>query len=477
MKGNSKDNKVFERYGTQAFQEYMIQVLIGDVEVYQRTANIVEPDYFKGEAKTCIEYIKEYVSKNNQLPTPASIKAFTGVDIKPEPSPTESSKEANMNDIEGFCKFKAMINAITIGNDEVSKGNFTSIESLIRDALTVSLQKDLGTDYYEDPLTRNEILNSKQNSISTGWAELDKKLSGGFGYGELEIFAAPSGGGKSIFLQNLAMNMSVLNGLDVVYISLELSEELVANRIDCMMVEQSREKFKSNVEFYSHKIRNDYQNAGRMTIKRMPETTTRAADIRAYLKEYEIKFGKRPNVLCVDYIDLLGTDRADASDMFNKDKFVSEELRALAHEYNLLCISASQLNRGAVGSEDPTNANIAGGISKINTADNVIFIINNQMLRDRGEIQLKMAKTRNSGGVDQILTLNFETEYLKVKDPSNTLQNAIITPNTSSNTQTNNTASSQASINTSTPNNQSSAPTNTGNTPSIRQLLQGSKKS
>jgi hypothetical protein len=152
--------------------------------------------------------------------------------------------------------------------------------------------------------------------------------------------------GKSLFLQNLALNW-VFMGLNVAYITLELSEELTALRLDAMVTGKGTSDVFRKMDETALVVARKGRSAGSLAVKKLPEAGTTANDVRAYLKEYEIKTGKRFDAFLIDYLDLMhpSNRRIDPSDMFVKDKYSSEEMRSLAHETNCLCVTASQLNR------------------------------------------------------------------------------------------------------------------------------------
>jgi len=149
----------------------------------------------------------------------------------------------------------------------------------------------------------------------------------------------------------------------------------------------------------------------------MPAQST-VNDLRAYVKELQIQTGMRVDFLCVDYLDLLMpvSAKVSPSDLFVKDKYVSEELRNLAKELNVLFVTASQLNRAAVEEIEFDHSHISGGISKINTADNVFGIFTSRSMRERGQYQIQLMKTRSSSGVGQKVELAFDVETLRITD-------------------------------------------------------------
>ena len=191
------------------------------------------------------------------------------------------------------------------------------------------------------------------------------KLFGGMNKGELNIFAGGSGSGKSLFMQNLAVNW-ITNGLNGVYLTLELSEGLSAMRIDSMLTNVSTKEVFKDLDTVEMKVKMAGKKAGNLQIKYMPAQSN-VNDVRAYLKELQIKNGWAADFLLVDYLDLLMSVSAKVSpsDLFVKDKYVSEELRNLAKELNCVFVTAPQLNRGAVDEIEFDHSHISGGLSKI----------------------------------------------------------------------------------------------------------------
>jgi hypothetical protein len=263
--------------------------------------------------------------------------------------------------------------------------------------------------------------------------------------GELNIFAGGSGAGKSLFLANLGVNWA-LQGLNVVYLTLELSEELVSMRIDSMITEiPTRDIFKQ-IDEVEMKVKVIGKKAGTYQVKYMPSGKT-ANDIRSYMKEYEIKMGRKIDILLVDYLDLLmpQSRKISAENLFVKDKYVSEELRNLAMEKQCVLVTAAQLNRGAVEEVEYDHSHISGGLSKIQTADNVFGIFTSRAMRERGKYQIQLMKTRSSSGVGMKIDLDFDIDTLRITDPGEEGQTDDTTSRSSSilnNLQRNSTISS-----------------------------------
>jgi hypothetical protein len=159
------------------------------------------------------------------------------------------------------------------------------------------------------------------------------------------------------------------------------------------------------------------KKSGDLRIKYMPAQST-VNDIRSFIKELEVQHGVVIQCMCIDYLDLLmpvGT-KVSPSDLFIKDKYVSEEIRNLGKELDIIMVTASQLNRSAVDETIFDHSHISGGISKVNTADNVFGIYTTDALREQGRYQLQLMKTRSSAGVGQRIELSFDTNTLRIVD-------------------------------------------------------------
>ena len=390
--------------------------MLADAQNYVRVQNIFNTENFHRTLKPTVEFIKEHSDKFKALPDPHQLKATTGYVSTPIPDATESHVEWFLTEFENFTKRKEIERAIGKAVDLLEKGEFDPVEKLIKDAVQISLTKDMGTDYFADPRARLTRIKDRSNQVTTGWRDLDQLLYGGFNRGDLQIFAGGSGSGKSLVMQNLAVNWTYL-GLNGVYISLELSEDLCSMRMDSMFTKTPAREVLRSIDDVELKLKVLSKKYGQLRIKYLPAQST-VNDIRSYLKELQIQTGMRPDFVCVDYLDLLMPVSAKVSpnDLFVKDKYVSEELRNFAKEWNVLFVTASQLNRSAVEEVEFDHSHISGGISKINTADNVFGIFTSRAMRERGRYQIQAMKTRSSSGVGQKIELSFDIDSLRIED-------------------------------------------------------------
>ena len=397
-------------------QELFLRFLVTDPDVFVRVNNIVEPYMFNRKYREAVEFLKEHANKYASIPTLEQLEAVNGIELKPVEDVHDSHMSWFMDEFETFCRHKALEKAILDSTDLLEQKDYGSVEALIKEASGVGLVSDFGLDYYENPKERLQWIKDQAGAISTGWKNFDQKLYGGLNRGELTVFAGGSGAGKSLFLQNLGVNWSQA-GLNTVYLSLELSEQLSSMRIDAMVSEYATRDVMKNMDDVHLKVVMKGKGAGKFRIKQMSNGVN-ANDIRSFIREYEIQTGVKVVALLVDYLDLMMpiSGKVSPSDLFIKDKYVSEELRNLAVELNILLVTASQLNRGAVEEIEFDHSHIAGGISKIQTADNVVGIFTSNAMRERGRYQIQFMKTRSSSGVGSKVDLKFNPETLRIED-------------------------------------------------------------
>lgn len=399
-------------------EDLFIQFMVSDPELYVRCKAITNADYFNNDVnRKAINFMNSHSNEFNAIPSLEQLKAVAGKNVELISNIQDNHKEWFLKSYEKFCRHKALAIAIVSAPDLLDEGRYGEVEKKIKEAVQIGLVKDLGTDYFGNPLERLEALKNNTGMLSTGWRDVDRKLYGGFNRGEITIFAGQPGAGKSLFLQNLAVNWAIL-GLNVVYITLELSENLCAMRLDAMTAGYATKEVLRNSEDVAIKVLNfKKKHQGELRLKYMPSGST-VNDIRAYVKELEIQTGLKTDAILVDYLDLCWpvSVKVSASDQFIKDKYVSEEFRNLAADLDVLFATASQLNRGSFEEIEFDASHIAGGISKVNTADNVIAIFSTMSMKEAGRYQVQFMKTRSSSGVGSKVDLAFNVRTLRITD-------------------------------------------------------------
>jgi KaiC/GvpD/RAD55 family RecA-like ATPase len=401
---------------TSDLQRLFLEMMLQDPQSYVRVQNIYNPENFSRDLRQTAQFVKEHTDQYKTLPTLDQIKAVTGIELKHVPDLTEDHYDWFMTEFEGFTKQQEISRAILAAADLLEKGDYDPVEKLIKDAVQISLTKDMGIEYFEDPRARIDRYFNSGGQVSTGWPQMDKILYGGFSRGELNIFAGGSGSGKSLVMMNIALSW-LQAGLSGVYVTLELSEELCSLRTDAMLTGMSTKDIRKDIETTELKVKMVGKKAGQYRVKGLPAQST-VNDIRSYLKEVQIQTGIRVDFVMVDYLDLVMpvSVKVNPNDQFIKDKYVAEELRNLAKELNVLLVTASQLNRSAVEEIEFDHSHIAGGISKINTADNVFGIFTSRAMKERGKYQLQCMKSRSSTGVGHKIDLTYNIETMRITD-------------------------------------------------------------
>ena len=412
---------------TPEIEQLFLQFMISDPDAYIKVSSILDPANFESsDVRDAVEFVQEYANKYTKLPTTAQIKASTGVSVELLED-TKTHDEWFCTEFEEFTRHKTLESVILNSVKLLEEKRYGEVESKVKAAVQLGLVKDLGTDYFDDPVKRLEAIKDNSSLIPTGWRDFDHKLYGGFNRGEITIFAGQSGAGKSLFLQNLCVNYAT-SGLNAVYITLELSENLTAMRLDAMVSGVETKGVLKNIDDVAMKVKTyGKKHKGSINLKQLPNGCT-INDIRSYVKELETKTGRKCDAILVDYLDLMSPAgvKVSASDQFIKDKYVSEELRNLAIELDVLMVTASQLNRGSYDEVEFDPSHIAGGISKVNTADNVVGIFTSAAMKESGRYQVQFMKTRSSSGVGQRVDLAFCPKTLRIYDMEEGMEGATV---------------------------------------------------
>jgi len=334
---------------------------------------------------------------------------------------------------EKFCKQKSVYNAVlkSISIIEGNDANLTqdAIPGLMTEALSVSFDTAVGHSYMGDAEARWEFYNKQEKKIPFRTKMMNKISQGGMANKSLIAVAAESGGGKSIFLCDTAA-ATVAQGRDVLYITLEMAEERIAERIDANLMrvdinklgEMSKDEFStkvSNIQAKTH---------GRLFIKEYPTGSAHAGHFRALLEELKLKQKFEPELILIDYLGICASSRIKMGGSVNSYSYlkaVAEELRGLAVEYDVPVLTAVQLNRSGFSSSDVDMTSIADSMGLVMTLDMLFALIRTEELDEQGTIMVKQLKNRYSDpGQDKRFLLGLDRPkmtFFSVDDGDQTL--------------------------------------------------------
>jgi len=371
-----------EKFGTKfsnTFQIKVISSLLGDRVFTRQVFDILKPQYFDSEASEwLVKEIMSYMDTYETLPTLDVLKVkINSVErdvLKTSIVDTLKSAWTNLEseDLDyvkeqsvEFCRNQSIKNAILDSVSLLEQGKYDTIKKKIDDAMKSGQSQDIGHDYktmidvrYEDTI---------RNVVSNGWKVIDDVTQGGFGKGELVMFAAPPGIGKSWSLINIGVN-AMKQGKTVAHYTLELNEGYVGQRYDAVLTGIPVANLKFNREEVDKMVKSV---KGDLIVKYYPTKTASVTSLRAHLDRMILQ-GKRPDVVIVDYADLL---RGPSKEKRHEElEEIIEDLRGMAGEYEVPIYTASQINRSGAEDDIITGTKIAGSFSKMMTADFVISL-------------------------------------------------------------------------------------------------------
>lgn len=409
-------------------QKLLIQDLLSSPEIYTRCAGILKASYFDPEYQPVVEYINGYYKNYIVTPSVEQVNAeYDTIEFEETKRVTKDRIESTCDEIEKFCKEIAVRDAIYDSLENIEKGEMSKVLARVTEAVNISLQKDMGIDVFDDPEERLKSLVEAFTPIPTGIEGLDSPLDGGLIRKQFTLFSANSGVGKSLMLANLGANYA-LRGYDVVYLSLELAAEMVFLRLAAIFSGLDAYNWQSHIPEISSGIiqASNKKGEGSYIVKRLPLQST-AADFRSYLSYYEMEYDKTPDIFLVDYLDLMHPNGGAAGlGIFEQDKQKAEEVVELLHEYNMIGVSASQQNREALSMNTPSQAGIAGGLSKINTVDNYISLFMDDTMKLEGNMNAYFLKARSSRGTGHMSMLSFNPTNLRIGDPDGGGQTSVM---------------------------------------------------
>lgn len=341
-----------------------------------------------------------------------------------------------VNETEKFCKEKAVYNAvrncIEFLEDEKERGK---IPGLLSDALAVGFDDKVGHDYFEDAGRRLAFYNEEEGEripFDIEW--LNNITRGGLPKKTLSVILASTGVGKSLAMCHMAA-ANLTMGLNVLYITMEMAEERISERIDVNLLDCSfDELYKHTEKSFLRKINGiRAKTEGNLVIKEYPTRTASVVHFRALLNELKLKRGFTPDIVYIDYINICGSAWAGAdSNSYTRIKSIAEELRSFAMENNFPVISATQVTRGGHSKGDPDLEDTSESWGLPQTADLMIAMISKEELEGLGQILIKQLKNRwNDINKPKGFVIGVDRTRMRLHDVEDSAQDDLVTFNNS----------------------------------------------
>lgn len=409
-------------------QKTMIQLIISDPSVFSRVRPILRAEYFDKKFQPTIDYLVRFSDEFNTLPLIEQLNneariEYSLVDhIKDNPNVQNSI----LTMYESFAKRRALELAIEDAYSRIAKGETSGIDQIIKEAQMVSIKKDFGINFWENPEEWLTKIEEELGLLPTGWKSIDELMNGGFGWGQLNYIVAPANMGKSLVCQNLAVNWSIM-GYNVLFFTLEMDKELVGKRLASMAMNYAYRDIRNNIKSLSDSIifKRKSIKPGILQVIDMP-IGCNSTDIEAFIQSFEIAKNIIPEIIIIDYADIMTPcdRRIDPNNVNLRDKNISLELRNIARERThngkkTMVLTASQITKDAMAEMEYTLSNIAGGAPKSHNADNIFSVQTNDSMRQRGEYEFKIMKARNAGCKDKKIKMKYNVDTLLISDMDN----------------------------------------------------------
>ena len=411
--------------------------LLKSDEYCQKVLPFLTKEYFTEKHESIIfEEIYKYYSNYNNSPKAAAIKIeLESRNDLTEPVYNESMKlldadvepiakiEFLVNKTEEWCQERAIVNAVykavnVIGGDD-KKTPMSALPELLTQAISTSFDKSVGHDYIDEADDRWEFYNRKELKIPSGLEHMDYILRGGFPSKTLGVIMAGTGVGKSLFMCAMTSNL-VESGHNVLYVTMEMAEEKIAQRIDQNLLNLNNEELEviAKDSFMKRFDNLKMKTKGQLVVKEYPTKSAHAGHFRALLKELKQKKDFVPDLVCIDYLNICQSMSASKqANSYEQIKSTAEELRALAMEFDVPVLTATQTNRQGFSDADVEITSVSESFGLPMTADYFFAMTTNDKLRDEGLIRFTQLKNRYGDPADRRnWLLNVDYSKMRVLD-------------------------------------------------------------
>ena len=416
-------------------------------EYARKVLPFLKEDYFGLRTeKILFTEIYKFVEKYNNLPTKESIliELSQRKDINEEEhiqindyvnsiGKIDSDPQWLLDTTERFCKDKAVHNAVLDGirilDKKDSKRTPEAIPSILADALAVSFDQHIGHDYIDDADDRFKWYHTKETKYQFDLDYMNRITKGGVPSKTLNIALAGTGVGKSLFMCHCA-SAYLAQGLNVLYITLEMAEERIAERIDANLLDVTMDDLHTMPkDLYDNKIEKIRQKTGgKLIIKEYPTASAHAGHFRALFNELSLKKSFKPDVVFIDYLNICASSRFKGGNIgsYFYIKAIAEELRGLAVEFNVPLFSATQTTRTGFMSTDIGLEDTAESFGLPATADFMFAIISNDDLEALGQLKIKQLKNRyNDPGINRSFIIGVDRAKMRLYDVGQQAQNIV----------------------------------------------------
>jgi len=427
----------------------ILRNLLHNEEYVRKVIPFIKSEYFEDQnQKVIFEEILKFVQtyndpatkevlcievENRQDVNDTSFKEITQMISYLDDEPTEFNWLVNTT--EKWCRdraiYLALMESIHIADGKDDKKNRDSIPSILSDALAVSFDTHIGHDYLQDYEKRYESYHKKEDKIEFDLEYFNKITKGGLPNKTLNIALAGTGVGKSLFMCHVASSV-LLQGRNVLYITLEMAEERIAERIDANLLnvpiqditDLPKQMFESKVTNLAKKTQ------GTLIIKEYPTASAHSGHFKALLNELALKKSFRPDIIFIDYLNICASSRYRGGSNINSYTFVksiAEELRGLAVEFNVPIVSATQTTRSGYGSSDVELTDTSESFGLPATADLMFALISTEELEGLGQILVKQLKNRyNDPTIHKRFVIGIDRAKMRLYDCEQSAQNDIL---------------------------------------------------
>ena len=423
----------------QTIERTALTQLVTNEKYARKVLPFIKGDYFSDKTeRTVFEEITKFVDKYNKIPTQTSLEIEVQsrkdlneheynkvVEVIKTLEHTDVDFEWLVDTTEKFCKDKAVYNAIVEGISIIDGKDKTrdagAIPSILTDALAVGFDNSVGHDYLLDAESRFEYYHSIEQKIPFDLDFFNRITKGGLPPKTLNIALAGTGVGKSLFMCHMAANC-LSQGKNVLYITLEMAEERIAERIDANLMNVSMEDLHDLPKtMYDTKMKHIIKNTnGQLVIKEYPTASAHSAHFRGLIKELAIKKSFRPDIIFIDYLNICASSRFKGAANVNSYmyiKSIAEELRGLAVETNVPIMSATQTTRSGFSNSDVGLEDTSESFGLPATADLMFALISNEELDALNQIAVKQLKNRyNDPTINKRFVIGIDRARMRLYD-------------------------------------------------------------